>query len=74
MNWAACFIGALTAFSAGKIVVALRTGEIGMSFKGSGHNYRRSEERFGFYRAVVIQGLATVLLAAMTVVAIRYPS
>ncbi|WP_445145087.1 hypothetical protein [Dyella sp. Tek66A03] len=67
------FMGTLTAFSVGKIIVGLRTGEIGMYANDSGHTYRRSEEPFGFYRAVVIQGLATMLFGALTAFAVVDP-
>lgn len=75
MNWMLLFMGALTTFSAGKIIVSLRTGVIGMyTSSGGGHTYRRSEEPFGFYRAIAIQFLATLLFGALAVFAGVHPS
>lgn len=63
-------MGTLTVFCAGKPAVALRTGRIGMhTGSGAGKTYRRAQEPFGFYRAVVLQSLFTILMAALTVVA-----
>jgi|GEM_PF-3576883 len=64
MKWIPWFLAWLVAFNTYKIITAFRTGKIGMyTAADTGHTYSRATEPWGFYRAIVLLALFTLVLA-----------
>ncbi|WP_109126495.1 hypothetical protein [Dyella sp. C11] len=66
MKWGALLLAWLAAFNVFKIITAFRTGKIGMyTSSESGQGYSRSQEPWGFYRAIVLLALFTRVLVLL---------